>query len=201
MIRLAIVCAALLAGSALSATAAMAQIGGGTGPKMPLTSPQSQQGAKGGVPDRAPAALPGAASAAAAGPKVGTAGMRPNDALFDSVNRGDIVAVREALGRGADVDARNVLGLTPVELSVDLGRNDITFLLLSMRGSGSAGRAAPPSARPAAAGRVAATPVATGSISQPRVAAQPRPAAAPLPGRDPGVPAPQAGFLGFGASR
>lgn len=196
--RLAVFFATLLAGSALSATAAMAQLGG---PKMPLSNSASQQGAKGGAPERAPAALPGATRSATPGPKVGTAGMKPNDALFEAVNRGDIGSVREALGRGADVDARNVLGLTPVELSVDLGRNDITFLLLSMRGSGSAGRSAPPAAQAtravSAPVRVVAAPVAATPAAQ----ARPAPTATLTPGRDPGVPVPQAGFLGFGASR
>jgi ankyrin repeat protein len=60
--------------------------------------------------------------------------MPPTDALFDAINRGDIAAARDALNRGADLNGVNVLGMTPMELSVDLGRNDISFLLLSMRG-------------------------------------------------------------------
>ena len=59
--------------------------------------------------------------------------MSPNDALFDAINRGDIAAARDALSRGAELDAHNLLGMTPMELSVDLGRNDISFLLLSYR--------------------------------------------------------------------
>ena len=64
--------------------------------------------------------------------------MPPTEALFDAINRGDIAAARDALNRGADIDARNVLGMTPLDSSIDLGRNDISFLLLSMRGAGSA---------------------------------------------------------------
>ena len=47
--------------------------------------------------------------------------MEPNDALFDAINRGDIAAARDAISRGADLGARNILGMTPMELSVDLG--------------------------------------------------------------------------------
>src|ERR1700757_1385559 len=63
--------------------------------------------------------------------------MEPTDALFDAINRGDIGAARDAISRGADLRGHNVLGMTPMELSVDLGRNDISFLLLSMRGEDS----------------------------------------------------------------
>jgi ankyrin repeat protein len=118
--------------------------------------------------------------------------MRPTEALFDAVNRGDIAAARDALGRGADIDGRNILGLTSLELAVDLGRNDITFLLLSMRGAaGSSSMAPPPPAARAPAApapaRVAAAP------------AQPAPQRARAANADPGTPVPQAGFLGFGA--
>ena len=40
---------------------------------------------------------------------------------------------RDAISRGADLQGHNILGMTPLELSVDLGRNDISFMLLSMR--------------------------------------------------------------------
>ncbi len=56
----------------------------------------------------------------------------PNDALFDAINRGDMAEAQDALNRGADLNARNVLGMTPLELAVDLNRNDIAFLLLSI---------------------------------------------------------------------
>jgi hypothetical protein len=141
-----------------------------------------------------PAALPGARSgqSAPAAAERPAAEMRPTEALFDAVNRGDIAAARDALGRGADIDGRNILGLTSLELAVDLGRNDITFLLLSMRGAaGSSSMAPPPPAARAPAApapaRVAAAP------------AQPAPQRARAANADPGTPVPQAGFLGFGA--
>ena len=67
--------------------------------------------------------------------------MQPTEALFDAINRGDIVSARDAVARGADLRGHNLLGMTPMELSVDLGRNNITFLLLSLRAGDSA---APP---------------------------------------------------------
>src|SRR5271165_3374838 len=83
-----------------------------------------------------PPALPGAASTGGAAPASRPAtDMEPTEALFDAINRGDIGAARDAISRGADLRGLNVLGMTPMELSVDLGRNDISFLLLSMRGA------------------------------------------------------------------
>src|SRR5689334_9133783 len=84
-----------------------------------------------------PEALPGARTdkERVAPPDRSTSDMSPNEALFDGINRGDIAAVRDAIDRGADLKGPNVLGLTPIELSIDLGRNDISFLLLSLRGS------------------------------------------------------------------
>ncbi|MCX7380266.1 MAG: ankyrin repeat domain-containing protein [Alphaproteobacteria bacterium] len=145
--------------------------------------------------DALPAALPGARSVPGAAERTVPQGaMAPNEALFDAVNRGDIGSAREALNRGANVEARNMLGLTSIELSVDLGRNDITFLLLSTRGSRAATVPAPGgTAKPASPTKVAA------AIQAPAPAARP---ATPAPvrqayGNDPGVPNPQAGFLGF----
>lgn len=155
----------------------------------PLTAPKAEN---------LPAALPGAQSVPGAAERSAPQGaMAPNEALFDAVNRGDIGSAREALNRGADVEARNILGLTSIELSVDLGRNDITFLLLSMRATRASTAPAPApagAAKPAAPAKVAAA-----SPAPPPVPVRP---AAPAPvrqayGNDPGVPNPQAGFLGF----
>ena len=127
--------------------------------------------------------------------------MRPNEALFDAVNRGDILAARDAIGRGADLNATNVLGLTPVELSVDLGRNDITFLLLSMRGASGWRRRLrrrKPASRRHRCGR------AGQARRRPRryrcgQAGGRRRRRGNMPTR-PGTPVPQAGFLGFGGA-
>lgn len=128
--------------------------------------------------------------------------MKPNEALFDGVNRGDAPAVREALARGAELETVNILGQTATELSIDLGRNDITFLLLSMRGA--IGRPAGRSAANVPSAPVATRPAPVSRpVARPVVVAAPRPAApvAPKPFvNNPGAPAPQSGFLGFGRS-
>ena len=151
-----------------------------------------------------PPALPGAASFGTAAPATRTPNdMEPTDALFDAINRGDLGAARDALNRGADLHGHNVLGMTPLELSVDLGRNDISFLLLSMRAADGS-RSAP-----------AAAVATTAKPPPPRQAKQLPPhriarvaAAAPAPTQtarlfsgDGGTPNPSAGFLGFDSSR
>ncbi len=92
--------------------------------------------------------------------------------------------------------------MTPMELSVDLGRNDISFLLLSMRGADDGGGSAPAKAlpnatqlalekaatrpRPRRARPVKPIPVANKPIATPKLFAN-----------DGGTPQPNAGFLGF----
>jgi len=154
-----------------------------------------------------PPALPGAtARPGSVAPSTGTPlDMSPNEALFDAINRGDVAAARDALSRGAELNAHNVLGLTPIELAVDLGRNDIAFLLLSMRDSSGSG-----SAPPAASGVQKATakqaPVPARPTRAAKVAARKSPAVTPsgatempkLFANDGGTPIPGIGFLGFG---
>lgn len=156
-----------------------------------------------------PPALPGATSRGTAAPATeNPSDMSPNAALFDSINRNDIAGVRDALSRGAILSAQNDLGLTPIELAVDLGHHDILFLLLSVRGADSGGgapAAAAPSvqqatAKPAPASararhpanKVAAHSVAPATRS--RTPDQPR-----LFANDGGTPIPSIGFLGFGS--
>ena len=161
-----------------------------------------------------PPALPGAASRAdsvAPATRIPT-DMSPDDALFDAINRGDIAAARDALSRGAELDARNLLGMTPMELSVDLGRNDISFLLLSYRNPDSGQAASAPASTPASTRVTAATPgAATKTRSAKSAAREPVvpikavvPAAPQTPrlfANDGGSPVPAAGFLGFGQGR
>ncbi|MES2712055.1 MAG: ankyrin repeat domain-containing protein, partial [Pseudomonadota bacterium] len=138
--------------------------------------------------------------------------LEPTAALFDAITRGDLPAARDAVARGADLDQRNVLGLTPVDAAVDRGRNEILFYLLSAR-STVRNPSAPPEAndtpqqraarqRALTAERLAAERAAT------RAAAAPAPvqrAAAPhsprLFANDGGAPRPEIGFLGFDAGR
>ncbi|MFL5280935.1 MAG: ankyrin repeat domain-containing protein [Rhodopila sp.] len=152
-----------------------------------------------------PDTLPGAKARAPVAPASKAASdMSPNDAMFDAINRGDIATVKDALSRGAELGARNVLGMTPLELSVDLGRNDISFLLLSMRGEG----APPPRnsgqqmSQKATAAEIKAAQVSSRQRGA-RVAPKPaavanKPVSTPrLFANDGGSPVPNAGFLGF----
>ena len=196
---------ALLAAVLLPMPEAAAQFrggGGGGGARTPA-SPE---------PTRPPpAALPGLQYRRAPDPIPAdpTQNLAPNAALFDAINRGDLPAAREAVGRGADIESRNILGLTPVDAAVDQGRNEIMFFLLSVRaGSGRGGP--PPAAEPATP-----APAAPGR----RAAPAPRPAPAPQAERalpasptpqapnarlwagNGGAPQPEIGFLGFDAGR
>jgi len=132
-----------------------------------------------------------------------SAAMSPNDALFDAINRGDIADARDAVKRGAELDARNVLGLTPIDLSVDLSRNDITMFLLSLHGAEKPLKVVATSA-PDKPGK--AVHAAAAHPAAPHLAAATRQAAADPPARrqmvsaDPGTPDPRVGFLGFGGA-
>ncbi len=151
----------------------------------------------------APDAIPGSKPRGDAAPSTHAIGdMQPTDALFDAINRGDIASARDALNRGADQSGVNVLGMTPMELSVDLGRNDITFLLLSMRGedSGRGSRAAShaPDTKTAAPAKVAKAPAPASHAVATIAPAATKPRATPkLFANDGGTPVPSAGFLGF----
>jgi hypothetical protein len=146
-----------------------------------------------------PAALPGLQyrTAPAAIPPEPGQNLPPNAALFDAINRGDLPAAREAVARGATLEARNVLGLTPMDAAVDQGRTEIMFYLLSLRG-GSRPAAPPPEAS-------AAAPPPRRTAAPPRAAARQAPAQQrPSPqlwAGDGGAPIPSVGFLGFDAGR
>ncbi len=155
-------------------------------------TPEKKEDTKPEVP---PAAIPGAEpdpdSAVIPSDRV-AAEMSPNDALFDAINRGDLSAAKDALNRGAQLDSKNVLGQTPTDAAIDLSRNDITFLLLSMRG------AAPSMRHPQA---VAAAPTAAsprGKHGRPVLEAKAtRRAATRSLSDDRGTPNPEVGFTGF----
>ncbi len=120
--------------------------------------------------------------------------MRPTEALFDAVNRGDVAAARDAITRGAEIEGRNILGLTPLELAIDLGRNEMTFLLLSMRGMGASTPPAVPVREAAPAHRAAPRPAPARVAPVPAAPARQRQAGGG------GTPMPSAGFLGFGTA-
>lgn len=197
--------ATLAAGSLLLPQLALAQ-------GVPLGSPSSPAASGLIRPNRQPEnkvapppALPGAASHETAAPAAENASeMSPNAALFDAINRGDVAGVRSALNRGAILSAHNDLGLTPIELAVDLGRHDILFLLLSVRGADSGG-GSPPAAASDVKQAAAKQAPAPGKPKHPaKVAARRVTPAAPQPklfANDGGSPIPSIGFLGFGNGR
>ena len=146
-------------------------------------------------PDVPPPAIPGAepdADATVVPADKLAAEMSPNDALFDAITRGDLAAAKDAMNRGAQLDAHNVLGQTPTDAAIDLNRNDITFLLLSMRGAApSAHRAHPTQTAQAepAGGKHKASSIVQAKGHKPR---------APLTlSADRGTPNPAVGFTGF----
>lgn len=166
---------------------------------------QAQSEAKEPLPDAVPGAKPREPAAPATRSSYD---MDPNAALFDAINRGDIVAARDALNRGADLHATDILGMTPIELSVDLGRNDITFLLLSMRGADSGSTGSRTAARATPPEKVAHVAEAKTPAHSHRAAARPAKVAVEKPvghpklwADDGGTPKPSAGFLGFGMNQ
>ena len=139
-------------------------------------------------PPAIPGAQPNADAAVIPADKV-AAELSPNEALFDAINRGDLSAAKDAVNRGAQLDAHNVLGQTPTDAAIDLSRNDITFLLLSLRGSVSSGKPV----QTAAAG-----PGKPGKgVKVTRVAAAQHAAAVHVAAGDRGTPNPAVGFTGF----
>lgn len=183
----------LFLGLALQPSAGQAQFGAGQ------PAPQA-------APRQPPAALPGLQGRARTSPAPAQrppGEMGPNEALFDGIARGDLEAVRDAVQRGADLRARNALGLTPIDAAVDQGRPEITFYLLSVRGgAGMASQGSPPEAE--AAGRTRRVEPARRPDPPPReTRAEAGPARAPsLPVRaDGGEPIPAIGFLGFDPRR
>jgi hypothetical protein len=176
-----------------AASPAFAQAAPGVGG---MQGPQVQPRAR--TPDIAPPALPGAGET----PGLGTAPKPPRvvsgdptTALFDAINRDDYNAAQDALSRGADLTAQDALGETPLDLSIALNHNNITFMILSARNEG--GAAAPVQAQaqaPAAKARaVPAKAEAAPVQAAPVRAARPADAA--------GTPDPAAGFLGFGQAK
>ena len=177
----------------------------GTSPKGPVVKREAP-----------PPAVPGARAepTAVAPADRNAADLPPNEALFDAINRGDLATAKDAINHGADLNSTNVLGLTPLDLAIDLGRNEISFLLLTLRGGSgfntTQGPAATtPQSRPATARaeRDAARTAARDGRAAERQAVAARPSNGPSPqaprlfAGQGGTPVPQAGFLGFDARR
>ncbi len=184
------------------ATPAQAQMPQGVSPGtqgfQPMVKPDQPNGPKDVVPPALPGATPGRGAAPA---DKSVADLGPNEALFDAINRGDIGQARDAIGRGAELNAQNVLGMTPLELSVDLSRNDITFFLLSLRGAGEAKAGAGKATAPVSIAKTSPRPAPAKPAPAKFIAVREKPAARQYAGpSDPGIPDPSAGFLGFGRS-
>ncbi len=179
---------AFLTAFALIAPAAHAAMGDQSmDPAANNGSDQSSDDSADKKPLAPPSPTPGAKATSApvvdAAPNAAT--LSPTDALFDAITRNDTAAARDAITRGADLNGENVLGQKPIDAAIDLGRDDITFILLAERPlTGTA--AAAPSAAPA---RVA--------VSTKRQATPVIQASATKPVQNTGTPQPAAGFLGF----
>jgi hypothetical protein len=207
---------AILAAPLPAAAQMMGMGSGGLGSMSGLGRAERPQAER---PREAPPALPGIAARRQAAPipaEVNPLNMNPNDALFDGIARGDMATIRDAINRGADVNARNRLGLTALDAAVDQGRPEITFYLLSVRGIAGnpsapdqpdpPARNARPMREPPAArnARNRAAPEQAAEAETPARAAPQQAAAVRTPtlwAGNGGAPQPEIGFLGFDAGR
>jgi hypothetical protein len=189
--------AAALTASVFMAHGALAQSLVPNGQNGPTIQPKAP------TPDFAPPAIPGAGPqpGIATAPKVAKVDNgNPTTELFDAVNKGDYGAAQDAISRGADLNAQNALGETPLDLAIALNQNSLTFLILGARnetggGGPAAGSPAPQVARLSGPARSTAQPEPV-AMRSPMSAAAVKPA--PAAGNDPGTPNAGAGFLGFG---
>ncbi len=92
--------------------------------------------------------------------------------LFDAVYNGKLDQVQITIAAGADINALNAWGITPVDLAVDKGHFDIVRFLLQVRDVQSQKMKSPPTPVPATVTSLRATPI------EPTDA--PAPAAAPV---------------------
>jgi hypothetical protein len=194
-------CWAQIGGPAITGNGIPGMNGQGVGPVVnPATAEEAARNKN--TRQAPPPALPGAKSdpSKVAAPTKLPTDMNPTDALFDAINRGDITVARDAINRGADLDGHNVLGMTPMELSIDLSRNDISFLLLSMRGGGDSGASAPKQNAKAGASAKPVREVRMKVTAPVKATAPPPPRVARLFSGDGGTPVPASGFLGFDSS-
>jgi hypothetical protein len=200
----------------VGAVPAVAQLGADSPVSIGGASQRLMRGARqnAGKPAVAPPpVLPGTkASPEAAAPTASPSDMSPNEALFDAINRGDAASARDAVNRGAELTGRNLLGLTPLELSVDLGRNDISFMLLSMREADASSRTLarrgtsqeggePPGAILRASAATRAVSRSRDTATYARAPGEPVAESPRLFSGNGGAPIPAAGFLGFDAGR
>jgi len=195
--RLYVISAAVMAMLALSPAARAQEVPNGQ--SGPAVQPKPE------TPDIAPPALPGAGQIGgiATAPKVARQNQGdPTAELFTAINGDDYNGAQDAISRGADLTAQNALGETPLDLSISLNQNAITFLLLGARNED----AGPPPAAAQTTAAVAtpkyrrhAEPAALDSPPMARSTPAAVPPPAPAPGNAVGTPNAAAGFLGFGS--
>ncbi|MEO5337754.1 MAG: ankyrin repeat domain-containing protein, partial [Magnetospirillum sp. WYHS-4] len=88
--------------------------------------------------------------------------------LFDAVRANEKAKVQAAIAEGADVNVRNSLGMTPIDIAVDRGFYDLAHFLLSHRGAIAKG-----DATPSAPGPLAAEPVPVPSVQKTEILGAP----------------------------
>lgn len=192
-LTLGLVFAALVVPAHAQMAGGMGGAGGGPGkmqPKLP-------------APNIAPSGLPGVGGMA---PLATSPNMQkpssgdPTQQLFTAINNNDYGAAQDAVSRGADLRAVNQFNETPLDLSIALNHNDITFLLLGTRNelaaqgdNGSDVMGAPWTLDQTT------KPTKNSGRSHSSNAIVPVRAAQKvvIPSGDTGTPNPQAGFLGF----
>ncbi|HET9147346.1 MAG TPA: ankyrin repeat domain-containing protein [Acetobacteraceae bacterium] len=185
-----------LAGLILPAHAQMA--GAGLNPAAPMGGLPHPRPMEGDQPP--PPGLPGAEKLnSTTSSQVQIENEDPTKVLFTAINHGNYAEARAAISRGADLGARNALGETPLEMSIALNHNNITFMLLSMREADGGGSAAPELAPRPAPVITAASHVRAHHRRMAPARIPASPARPPAPA-NPGMPNPSAGFLGFGGA-
>ncbi len=152
------------------------------------------------TPDIAPPALPGAGSepGLATAPQVAhSISGDPTTALFDAINKNDYNAAQDALSRGADLTAQNPLGETPLELSIDLNHNSITFMILAARNETGENSGPLATGEPAINAAPVVAPSTHKAHTVPAAMETPPASTSPQYGTNQGTPNPSAGFMGF----
>jgi hypothetical protein len=188
-----------VAACVMIAPAALAQSLVPNGQNGPAVQPKAP------IPDIAPPALPGAGDAPgiATAPKVTKVDQGdPTTELFKAINANDYNGAQDAISRGADLTAQNPLGETPLDLSIALNQNSITFLILGARNEDGAPPPAPVQTQAQIHTRTRAHAMPAAMTAPPEVYQAPETTTtepAPVMGNDPGTPNASAGFLGFGA--
>ncbi len=185
---------AVLAGAMLSGVAYGQMPSPGAPGIGPAMQPHAEQQAA------PPPALPGAAGADQISPNnIAIDNQDPTKVLFSAINHGDYAEARAAVSRGANLRAKNTLDETPIQLSVELGRNDITFMLLSVLHENQGVSAGNPIALANRSAGADHSPSVTKSRLAAATHATPHFTITAASPRNPtGVAAPSKGFLGFG---